>query len=260
MKNLVVSLFLLAIITSGCQFFGGGKQAEKEVKNPDGTFIKKTHFNNDPNSPVEWELSLKVNEAGETVRHGLNTRYSKTGKVYERINYVDNKKHGERLTYHTTGKVWKEQNYVNGNLHGDCKRYDRQGKLTAEYNYANGLVGVGLKEYTNLGVERKQPQLKIERIDQLKSGNKYLLRLSLAGENVNRIKSVEYYLGDLVEGKYFHKNMKPANRLSDKMGELVFTVPKGNMLKDAFNIVAVAKNTDGMSLVLQEKVSINVSN
>ncbi len=263
MKILTISLLAILMTLSSCDFILGDaakkvKKEAKESKNPDGTTIKKKHFNGDPNSPVEWKVSVKVNDQGETVRHGESIRYSKTGKVYERINYVENKKEGKRYTYHSTGKVWKEQSYVNGKLDGICKRYDREGKITAEYNYKKGFPGVGLKEYTNLGKERAQPVLKVQKVDEVRTANRYKLKLSIGGENVKRYKSVEYYMGDLIEGKYFHKNMKNAKSISKTKGEFSFGVPKGHVLNKTFNIIAVAKNSDGLQLILQKKVSVSV--
>ncbi len=259
MKNLTAVFLVLSLVMSSCQFFGGqtAKQSA-ETKNPDGTIIKTKHFNNDPSAPLEWKVSVKVDKDGKTIRHGKSIRYSKTGKVYEEINYVDNKKEGTRLTYHSNGKIWKEQSYKNGKLDGVCKRYDRNGKITAEYNYKAGLIGVGLKEFTNLGVEREQPVLRVEKVNEIRTYNRYKLKLSLSGENAKRYKSVEYYMGDLIEGKYFHKNLRNAKPVSNTKGEIVFGVPKGEVLNKTINVIAVGKNTDGMTLILQKKVSISV--
>lgn len=261
MKNLASILLLFVLITTtACQFLGsnGSKTKSNGVQNSDGTIIKKKHFNNDPYGPVEWKVSVKAEEDGSTIRHGLSTRYSKNGKVYEKINYADNKKHGKRLTYHSTGKVWKEQSYVEGKLDGLCKRYDRNGKLSAEYTYKAGLPAVGLKEFTNLGKERIQPTIKIEKLDQIASANKYKLKLSLTGENLKRIKSVDFYMGDLIEGKYFHNNLNPAKPNSSKTSEFSFEVPKGQVINKTYNFVAVAKIQDGLKLILQKKVKVSV--
>ncbi len=260
MKSLLTGVLFLMLLATSCQYFGGdsAKTSAKEAKNSDGTIIKNIFFNNDPSSPVEWKVSVKVNDQGESVRHGESIRYSKTGKIYERINYLNNKKQGKRLAYYATGKVWKEQNYLDGKLDGVCKRYDRHGKLAAEYNYKRGYPGVGLKEYTNLNKVRVQPVLRIQKIDEVRSANRYKLKVSLSGENLKRIKSVQYYMGDLIEGKYFHKNLKNAKALTSKTGEFSFNVPKGAELNKTVNIVAVAKNSDGMTLILQKKSKIGV--
>ncbi|MGQ1786077.1 toxin-antitoxin system YwqK family antitoxin [Saccharicrinis sp. GN24d3] len=258
--KLAIALLTVTLFLTGCEFLGSQKETTKKsaAANPDGTFIQKKHFNNDPSSPVEWKVSLMKNEKGETVRHGVSIRYSKTGNVYEKINYVNNKKEGSRYTYHSNGKIWKVQEYKSGNLNGTCKRYDRSGNLTAEYYYKGGMVGTGLKEYTNLGKEREQPALSIQKIDEIRSANMYKLKASLLGEGAKRIKNVEFYEGKLIEGKYFHKNLTLCNSNSGKTGMFNYQVPKGAILDKTFNIVAIATMSSGMKLILQKKVSVSV--
>ncbi len=256
--NLIIVLLISIGITS-CEFFGGSSSSSgKQVKAADGSFVQTKNFGNDPSAPVEWKVTLKHDSAGNTIRHGLSTRYSRGGKVYETINYQNNKKEGIRKTYHSTGKVYKEQNYENGKLNGICKRYDRDGKISAEYNYKKGLPGIGLVEYTNLGKVRKQPSLYIKHVDEVRSANRYNLQMSLTGEGTERIKSVTFYEGDLIEGKYFHKNLNPAKQLSTKKGEFSYRIARGQMLIKTFNIVAVAKTVDGLTLILQKKTSVSV--
>jgi len=260
MKKLLTAVLCMMLFLTSCQFFGsnGDGSASKKAQSDDGTTISIKHFNNDPHAPIEWKVKLKVNDQGETVRDGESIRYSKTGKVYEKINYVNNKKQGKRYNYHTTGKVWKEQNYLDGKLDGECKRYDRNGKITAIYYYKKGLPGVGLKEYTNLGKLRVQPVLQIQKKDEVRTSNRYKLVVSLGGENLKRIKKVEYFIGELIEGKYLHKNLQNAKPLSSKKGEFTYDVPKGSVLNKTLNVIAVAKNTDGMTLIIQKKVSVSV--
>ncbi|GAF01992.1 MORN repeat variant [Saccharicrinis fermentans DSM 9555 = JCM 21142] len=253
------ALLVMVMVLSACDFFAPQQASTKKAAtNPDGTYIQKKHFNNDPSSPVEWKVSLKKNEKGEVVRHGLSIRYSNAGKVYEKINYVNNKKEGKRYTYHSNGKVWKEQEYKNGRLDGTCKRYDRSGNITAEYFYKGGMVGTGLKEYTNLGKLRDQPTLRIQKVDEIRSINMYRIKASLVGEGADRVKSVEYYEGKLIEGKFFHKNLTICNVNKNKTGVFNYEVPKGAVLDKSFNIVAVATMTSGMKLILQRKVSVSV--
>lgn len=258
--KLVIVLLAVTLGLSSCEFFAPQKEVKQQTStaNPDGTFIQKIHFNNDPSSSVEWEVSLKKNEKGETVRHGISIRYSKSGKIYEKINYVNNKKEGKRFTYHSNGKTWKEQEYKNGALNGICKRYDRNGRIAAEYIYGGGLPGVGLKEYTNLGKERKQPELRIQKNDEIKSAGQYKVIVSLVGEGVDRVKSVEFYEGALIENTFFHKNLTICNSNSGKTGVFNYGVPKGSVLNKTFNIVAVATMTSGLKLILQKKVNVSV--
>jgi len=258
MKNLVVLSAIILMALSSCQFFGPDKKVvTKGEKNPDGIIIKKRHFNDDPNSPIEWKISMKPSKEGTGVRHGLSTRYTKSGKVAETINYKENKKEGKRLTYHSTGKVYKEQEYVNNKLDGVCRRYDREGKLVAEYPYKGGLPGVGLKEYTNLGKERPAPVLSLSKVDKIKTNGSYSVICSLSGDGAERIKSVEYYQGDLLDGKYQHRNLKALKKLAGKKGEFSIALPKGAAVNKTLNFVAVASTSAGLKYIIQKKITID---
>ncbi|WP_430817801.1 toxin-antitoxin system YwqK family antitoxin [Carboxylicivirga sp. RSCT41] len=259
MKRLHLLVAVLVIALSSCQFFGPQKEVVKtNSKNADGTFIKKRHFNDDPYSPVEWEISMKFKEGSKSaIRHGVSKRFSKSGKLLETIPYKDNKKDGTRLTYHSTGKVYKEQPYVDGRLNGICKRYDREGRITAEYEYKNGLPGVGLKRYTNLGKQRPDPSIKITKTDNIRTSSTYIIGLSLQGEGTKSIKSVEFYEGQLIEGKFYHKNLSPAKKLSSKKGEIRIKLASGSSVNKTLNIIAVCKTSDGLSLIMQKPVKVD---
>ncbi|MBK3517278.1 toxin-antitoxin system YwqK family antitoxin [Carboxylicivirga marina] len=259
MKRLHLLVAILVIALSSCQFFGPQKEVVKtNAKNADGTFIKKRHFNDDPHSPVEWEISMKFQEGSKSaIRHGISKRFSKSGKLLETINYAENKKEGVRLTYHSTGKVYKEQPYVDGRLTGTCKRFDREGRISAEYEYKNGLPGIGLKRYTNLGKLRQDPAIKITKNDNIRTASTYVIGLSLSGEGTKSIKSVEFYEGKLIEGKYYHKNLSPAKKISSKKGEIRIKLPKGSSINKTLNVVAVCTTSDGLKLIIQKPVKVD---
>jgi len=259
MKHVLMLSLVMLIGLSGCQFFGPPKKVitTDQSKN-DSIIVKQKHFNNDPNSPVEWKVGMKKTPEGTYVRHGKSVRYTKSQTLAEVIYYKNNKKEGIRLTYHSTGKVYKEQPYVNGRLDGICKRYDRKGIITAEYPYKNGLPGIGLIEYTNLGKTRPVPSISIQKVDNIRANGTYSLKLSLKGDGVERIKSVEFYEGKLVEGKYYHKNLSPIKNVSSKKGELKINVPKGYQVNKDLNIVVVAKTSGGLQLIIQKPASVNV--
>ncbi len=257
MKQIIIALLAIFTLTD-CQFFTDKQEtAKKETTSKDGTFIKKRHFYDDPGAPVQWEISMKYKEGSESaIRHGLAKRYSKSGKLLETINYADNKKDGMRIAYHSTGKIFKEQPYKNGRLHGICKRYDRQGKLTAEYEYKDGLPGVGLKRYTNLGKLRPNPAINIRKTDNIRVDGTYRLSISLSGEGIQRISGLEFFEGQLIEGKYFHKNLSPLRKVSATKAELSIKLPKGSHINKTLNIVAKCKTAEGL-LILQKPVTID---
>ncbi len=260
MKHILVLITVIVGLSfTGCQLIGskGDKKDTKTEKN-DSLKILYRHFNDDRHSPKEWKIPMKLNDEGKFVRHGVAIRYTKSGKVAAKTPYIMGKKEGVRLTYHSTGKVYKEQPYENGLLTGICKRYDRQGLLAAEYPYKNGLPGIGLVEYTNLGKKRPQPAIYVVRKDEIKSNGRYKLILSLTGKGSERIKSVQFYQGKLIEGKYFHKNLQPLRDISTKKGELVIELRKGSVFNKTLNIIALATTTSGLKLILQKPVKISV--
>ena len=258
MRNIIIaSAIIFNLLLAGCQS-SGNKQGQVKTPKNDSIRVIIKHFNDHPSSPIEWKVPMKMDKKGKFVRNGTAIRYTKSGKIVEKIPYVMGKKEGVRLTYHTTGKVYKEQPYKDNKLNGICKRYDRQGKLTAEYPYKNGVPGTGLVEYTNLGKKRPDPQISVKRKDQLKTQGRYVLVLSLTGKGAERIKSVQFYNGKLIDGKYFHKNLMPARNITSKKGEIVFELSRGLELDKTINVIAVAKTYTGLILILQKPVKISV--
>ncbi len=258
MKQLQLIVVILAMALTGCQFFGPQREVVKTGnENADGTFIKKKHFYDDKNAPVEWEVTMKFQDDSKSaIKHGLSKRFSKSGKLLEEIPYVNNKKEGTRITYHSTGKVYKEQPYKEGRLNGICKRYDREGRLSAEYEYKNGLPGIGMKRYTNLGKVRQNPVIRIDKKDDIRRSGSYIITITLSGEGAKSVKAVEFYEGQLIEGKFFHKNLSPAKMISAKKGEIRIKLPKGSSINKDLNIVAKCKTTDG-DVILQKKVHVD---
>ncbi len=125
--------------------------------------------------------------------------------------------------------------------------------MTAEFTYKNGYPAVGLKEYTNLGKERTQPTIQI--LKQNIGNGTYELKLSLSGKNVKRIKKVKFYMGNLIEDKYFKTNLESAKVTSEKTGTLTVTSNQVEADKTV-NVVANAITADGLKLILQKKVKL----
>ncbi len=258
MKQPIILFVAIAItLLYGCQSPKTKSVKVDNVKN-DSLKVFTKNFNNNPGSQVEYRVPMKLDTDGKYVKHGTTIRYLKSGKVAGRTTYVMDQKEGIRYTYHSTGKVYKEQPYINNKLNGICKRYDRQGKLTAEYPYNTGLPGIGLVEYTNLGKKRPIPIISIVKKDELKSNGRYKLILTISGKGKERVKSVKFYHGKLIEGKYLHKNLSPARNLSSSKGEIVFELQRGSVLKKTINVVAEITTTTNLKLILQKSVNISV--
>lgn len=256
----LVWAFTAVMAFNACQSKGGSAGAGQETSGEsDSIKIKKSNFNKDPKQPVEWEVTMKKGPDGTYYRHGEALRYTPSGKLAEKVQYVNNKKEGQRLFYYLEGTVWKEQQYVGGYLHGDCKRYSRTGKVEAEYTYAVGLPGIGLKEYTPSGNLKPDPVLTVSQTDEIKATGFHRLTASLSGEGLDRVKKVEFFEGQLIDGRFVDvKKLTPFRSLSHTQGEMLLPVSKGTFIDTDLNIVAVVSTKSGLKLVLSKKIKVSV--
>ena len=152
---------------------------------------------------VEYEIPVVK---GTNIKHGTQKRYYRHGSLYSEIPYVAGKRDGLAITYYPVtvdakSIVWKEQAYKDDNLEGICKRYHRNGELQAEYEYKNGLPAVGLQEYYQSGNPVKLPELVLNKTRTLEI---FYITARLSDSS----KNVDYFIGDLVEGKYLPANLK----------------------------------------------------
>jgi len=201
MKTAIPLFFIFTLFLNGCS------NRQKPEKQPGTTVADSIEIIQQPyeNSPGVTEYEIPVLR-GTKIRHGIQKRYYQHGSLYSEIPYVRGKRNGTAFTYYQAVPgvkpvVWKEQPYVNDTLHGICKRYHRSGKIQAEYEYKKGLAAVGITEFTESGKPVKTPELILSKA---KTGQYYFISAKLS----DNTKNVNYYLGDLVEGKYFPENLK----------------------------------------------------
>jgi hypothetical protein len=198
-------LSAIIILFFGCNNQQTGQQQETVNSKPatnEGISVITRLYENSATA-VEYEIPVIK---GTNIRHGVQKRYYKHGSLYSEIPYLAGKRNGVAYTYYpVAGKaepvIWKEQPYVNDILEGICKRYHRDGRLQAEYEYKNGMPATGLKEYYQSGNPVKLPDLILNKARTLE--NYYVTaRLSDGSKNV------DYFIGDLIEGKYLPENLK----------------------------------------------------
>ncbi|WP_303921150.1 toxin-antitoxin system YwqK family antitoxin [Draconibacterium sediminis] len=194
---------------------------ENTSEESNGLEIVKRPYRN--SEKIEYEISVVK---GTTIKHGIQKRYYLHGSLYSTIPYVAGKQQGVACTYYQAAldsepQIWKEQPYEEDELHGICKRYHRDGTLQAEYEYKNGLRAVGLKEYTESGKEIEEPKLILTK-HRVATGVLIQARLSDTYDNV------DFYIGELTEGKYLPQNMKALQTRND-VGETVVSQTSGTI-------------------------------
>jgi len=114
--------------------------------------------------------------------------------------------------------VWKEQNYNNNKLDGVCKRYHQNGNLQAEYEYKNGNPAIELKEFSQSGKAIKQPSLIL---NSMRTATGYYVTARLSNNKEN----VDYFIGNLIEGKYLPDGLKGL-QVKNGLGEIVVDTSK----------------------------------
>lgn len=174
---------------------------ESDTKDEGIEIITKLYENSE--SAIEYEIPIVK---GTTIKHGIQKRFYQHGSLYSEIPYVAGNREGIAYTYYPVNEneeplIWKEQSFANNKLEGICKRYHRNGKLQSEYEYKNGLPGTGLKEYYQSGNPVDLPDLVLNKARTLEN-------FYVSAKLTDGTKDVDYYIGDLIEGKYLPGNLK----------------------------------------------------
>lgn len=169
---------------------------------------------------IEYEIPVL---RGTSMKHGIQKRFYRHGSLYSAIPYDHGMKVGIAYTYYPAAEgvepvVWKEQSYKKNVLNGACKRYHKDGILQAEYAYKNGNPAIGLKEYSQSGKAIKQPTL-ILSANRTASGYYVTARLS------NNTKKADFFIGNLVEGKYLPDGLKGL-QVKNGLGEIIVDASK----------------------------------
>ena len=207
-------LFSVLIYLSSCNIKPPIPTPQNNKTSIDSIQIIKKTYKNSPNV-VEYEFPVIK---GTNKRHGIQKRFYLHGSIYSEIPYINGKREGTALTYYPADPdnkpaIWKEQSFVNNMLDGICKRYHRNGTLQAEYEYKNGLPAIGMKEFSESGQPVKLPYLILTK-NKTYDGYYVTARLS------NNLQMVDYYIGNLVEGKYLPEGLKGL-QVKKGIGEIV---------------------------------------
>jgi antitoxin component YwqK of YwqJK toxin-antitoxin module len=94
--------------------------------------VKKTEYYNFSKTKLKAEYYVVNRE-----KHGPYKEYFENGKLFQSVNYVDDKPDGLLEEYHENGKISKTAIYKNGELHGELKSFNRNGHPIASLIFKN---------------------------------------------------------------------------------------------------------------------------
>jgi len=87
----------------------------------------------------------------DSVKHGLYSRFYKSGKIAEKASYQNGLLDGVRTLYYDTGAKEIEEVYQSDSLHGEYKTYYPSGKVEFVCEYVNNKIQGKSKKYYESG-------------------------------------------------------------------------------------------------------------
>ncbi|WP_321299128.1 hypothetical protein [Marinifilum fragile] len=266
MKKLIL-LFLVAIIFSSCDLIVSAVDSIKTInretkkqevvkkenkvvyKQPKNGVKKYKYDNGNIKSIVTFKDGKKV---------GVSNTFYKSGEKQYDIPYKEGKKHGKVIWYYKDGKVYRETDYKFGKKDGYQRKYWESGNLKSEMVFKENMLSTGLKEIDNSNKVKTTPKIIVDKIDRVATANEYILRFRLS----NGRNKVVYYIGELIEGKYFPADGKGFMELPSKNGiaEYKFKVNKGSQLIKDVKLIAIESTAYKNKRVLSVSEPISVRN
>ncbi|MCB8994235.1 MAG: toxin-antitoxin system YwqK family antitoxin [Bacteroidales bacterium] len=263
MKKFFFPLILLLLFASSCK-----PSAEKTIK--DG--VAREYYSD---GMIKSETQVK-----DTLAHGLMKNYDRdgnlssvytfnmgklngpavsyytNGKIEMKMYYKDGRREGTTQLFYRTGELYRETPFKAGKIDGLRKSYYKNGTIMAEAPYKNSMPGVGLKEYTSKGeLISDDTRIVVREENRLFGENKYILHITLDHPK----KGVNYYLGDLVEGKYLSPFQWQIPEV-DNVGNYIVKLERGSFRMETLIISATYKTPKSNYNVISRKYNLAVDN
>ncbi|MFT7032482.1 MAG: hypothetical protein ACJA2S_000982 [Cyclobacteriaceae bacterium] len=237
-KHNLILFFISVLSIQSCQYLDKKNESKSDSNKKDGSV--KT-FRKDGN------LFSEINYVNGRM-HGISKRYSKRGKLQFLDSYVDGIKNAKSLQFYPDGKVMRETSYMHGQKNGVTKAFWATGTLSSSITYREDLPANDLKEFMKSGKEKKYETLLIQAIDELNTSGKYILKIKFS----KNAKRADYYIGELVDGKYFAEYELAKIPEKNGVGMLVFKPPPGGFIMKKYNIIGKLKTARGNILIRQK--------
>ncbi|MFD1000176.1 toxin-antitoxin system YwqK family antitoxin [Ohtaekwangia kribbensis] len=221
---------------------------EKQQESP-GYHVKKIYYQN---GALHKEIAYAYGS-----QQGMAKEYYKSGKIFQEVMYENNFREGVARRYFESGVVSQETPYHLNQMHGVQKRYRRSGDLMAEVPYYEGHLCTGLKEYTIDGkLKQRYPIIEVTTVDQIKDSATYTIRLRMSDDS----KGVEYFVGDLSEGKYISMEASRVTDVKNGVGEINISLPRGSYVNEKVNIIAKVKTSQSNYYITQSELHVAIEN
>jgi len=244
-------LFTMIIALS---FFSCDKMARnlKEMANPETTQAPTPKKKDGMEKKYYPDGSLRAEiRYVDGKKHGIAKEYYRNGNLKLVVNYEKGIKEGASSFYYENGKLYRETPYRKGKIEGTRKIYSN-GKLIAEVPYKNGKPGAGLKEFFISGKPKTDhPKLVVSARDNRLQNNMYVLEVSFSNTNPKD----EFYVGELLEGKFLHNKLEAVPTEKGK-GKIALEVPPGAFLMEKINFVGVHYTRTGNPFITTTKYNL----
>ncbi len=181
---------------------GNDSTATNQKKGPKNGLI---HTYNEDGS-----ISASINYV-EGVRHGLASDFYTDGKLRAKIDYINGVKEGKAKWYHKNGKSYRVTSYSADERHGTQKKYYEDGELMSEALFFENHPGIGLREFSKSGQERKAVPKFTYSNKKTQADGSVIVEVKLA----NKVKEVSLYQGELTDSLYLHDQLKEINKTAN---------------------------------------------
>jgi hypothetical protein len=187
---------------------------------------------------------------------GPAVSYYPNGKIEYKMFYKDGKREGTTLWYYSSGELYRSVPFSGGKINGIKISYYKDGKIMAEAPVRDDLPGIGLKEYNMKGdLLNDDTKIIVDEDNRLFAENLYILNISLS----NPKSSVNYYLGELADGKFIGPYQW---QLPEKDGVAYYSIRlnKGGFRMETLIITACYKTSKSNYRVISRKYNLAVDN
>lgn len=237
----VLAFTFCLVLLLGCQNFSWLPKKEEKVElDPKAkrNGLVKSHW---PNGRLRAEIYYK-----NDIKHGLAKSYSKSGYLLQEVPYENGVQHGTAKMYYEDGSIRRTTDYKEGLKDGWRKSYWQSGRVSSQISYKDNLPANDLKEFMKSGKEKSSsPKLEVRGIDRISLTGEYIVRVFFSNNN----KRAEFFVGELVDGKYFDDRQLRPIAQDDEGGYIIFTPPPGAFTMERIPLVGKLKTPRGNQLI-----------